>query len=176
MQTQWSMFSPSDPGWPLHTSENTWGFTPLGGLLPPHTYTLGRSIALPTKWVKQPFPWPPQDEIEVVEQANLLPSSTLWECGRAETQISDSGVPGVSTYILESQARDGQTLFWAGWAWQRVSFSLCGLLWLFLREELGNFSICSVNIYWVPGTLLAVNRPGPWPHETYSLGGQIVNI
>lgn len=43
----------------------------------PHTYTLGRLLSLPMKWVWQPLPWPSQGEVKVVEQAGLLPSSTL---------------------------------------------------------------------------------------------------
>lgn len=94
--------------------------------------TSGRLVSCPAAG----SPAMAEREIEVAEQASLLRGPTLWECGRAETQMSDpvmwihlrSGLPS------SGGRAPGPAPAWLGLAlwFQGVCF-LWGL-WLILKE------------------------------------------
>lgn len=87
---------------------------------------------------------------------------------------SDFDVPGVSIYVLESQAWGGQTqgpvLGWLGLATSQLLVVWAAVA--ILERVIGQLlHLLSKYLLRVPGTLLAMNKHDPWPHGAYSLGG-----
>lgn len=87
-------------------------------------------------------------------------------------------MPGISTCILESQARGGQTegpvLGWLGLAlWLQESLFLVVWAAMAILEGVIGQLLHLISKYLLSSRHFAgLNRHGPWPHGAYSLRGE----